>query len=418
MPWVLALLLNIIVVTTAAGSPVVKSAADLLWPLPRNVRCVPGSLPLTHYFKVTTTAATEGSAVAAAAARRYTELFAPTVSGGPAARQPNRTQNGSIGVSEVRLAVANASDALGLRTSFAHTISLGAATAGGTIVHIEAATPFGAVAALETFGQLLQGCTTKSGCVALACTQLAVDDAPTFQHRGLLIDAGRRHYPVQLVESLMEGMAMVRLNVLHLHFADYGNSEFEAFGSGGIRIESHRYPALTANLRDNAGNRLYYTQKEVRGLVAFGKLRGIRVIPELEQSGHASWAWPLRETPHSLKFCSNSTEDKVGAQLYDDPGGRARQVLSDLIGEFAPLFDDEVFHVGGDETAYVGLCTQQNTIALESHVLNTTAAAGKTPMIWWSAATTANLVSAAIAAGDQRVVINAWQATFTAVPPP
>jgi hypothetical protein len=39
-------------------------------------------------------------------------------------------------------------------------------------------------------------------------------------------------------------------------------------------------------------------------------------------------------------------------------------------------------------------------------------------MIWWSAATTANLVSAAIAAGDQRVVINAWQATFTAVPPP
>ena len=102
---------------------------------------------------------------------------------------------------------------------------------------------------------------------------------------------GRRHYPPALVKQLIEGMAMVKLNVLHLHFSDYGNSEYEEFGAGGVRIESKRYPQLTANLSHSAGNRLYYTQDEVRDLVEYARLRGIRVLPELEQSGHASFLW-------------------------------------------------------------------------------------------------------------------------------
>jgi hypothetical protein len=62
---------------------------------------------------------------------------------------------------------------------------------------------------------------------------------------------------------------------------------------------------------------------QVHDLVGYARLRGIRLIPELEQTGHASYLWSLAGAPHSLEFCSNNTEDKTGAQVYNDPDGRA-----------------------------------------------------------------------------------------------
>ena len=70
-----------------------------------------------------------------------------------------------------------------------------------------------------------------------------------------------------------------------------------------------------------------------------------------------------------MKFCSANTEDKTGAQLLDDGAGKARAVLFKLLEELALLFPDEVLHVGGDETQYVGNCTKENTIGLEKAVL-------------------------------------------------
>ena len=96
-----------------------------------------------------------------------------------------------------------------------------------------------------------------------------------------------------LIEKLLDGMVMAKLNVLHLHLADYGNSEYEQFGAGGIRLESKRYPALTAGLQDRKGNRLYYNKTELASLIDYAHKRGVRVVPELEQPGHASFLWPL-----------------------------------------------------------------------------------------------------------------------------
>jgi hexosaminidase len=370
------------------------AGADDLWPLPESVQCTAGGLPLVAGFKVRTSSP---SAVAIAAAQRYTEFFAPA----PLFLDvpTHGTGAGTRTLSGVALVVKNASEALGVETQYGFSLAL---TSTGSELTATVSSPYAAVSALETIGQLLSGCTAGFGCSTFNCTELALSDAPMFRHRGLMIDAGRRHYPLPLVKDLLEGMAMSRLNVLHLHFADYGNSEFEQFGAGGIRIESKRHPQLTAGLEDTAGTRLYYTQEEVRTIVAFAKLRGIRVVPELEQTGHASYLWPLAGPPHRLEFCSENTEDKTGAQVYNDPAGRAKTVLTSLVEEYSGLFPDAVFHVGSDETAYVGNCTKVNTIDLEREVVAKVVSLGKKPMLWWAPATSLQV------AKPGETVVNAW----------
>ena len=86
-----------------------------------------------------------------------------------------------------------------------------------------------------------------------------------------MLDAGRRHYPVSLVKTVMDGMAAAKLNVLHLHLSDFG----------GFRVQSERYPALTAHLVDDQGNELFWTASDVHDMVQHASDRGIRVIPEV-----------------------------------------------------------------------------------------------------------------------------------------
>ena len=54
------------------------------------------------------------------------------------------------------------------------------------------------------------------------CSRLTISDAPAYRHRGVMLDTGRRHFPVPLVKSIVDGMAAAKLNVLHLHLSDFG----------------------------------------------------------------------------------------------------------------------------------------------------------------------------------------------------
>ena len=74
-----------------------------------------------------------------------------------------------------------------------------------------AASPYGVAYALETLAQL-----AKQGCTGA----FTVSDAPDFPHRGLMIDTGRRFYSVPLVESVLEGMAAMKMNVLHMFLSE------------------------------------------------------------------------------------------------------------------------------------------------------------------------------------------------------
>ncbi len=200
-----------------------------------------------------------------------------------------------------------------------------------TAVHLRAANPLGILHGLQTFLQLVR--VTPGGFSAPSVT---IDDQPRFPWRGLMIDVSRHFMPVAAMERNLDGMEAVKLNVLHWHLSDYQ----------GFRVESRRFPLLQQKGSDG----LYYTQDQIRSVIAYARDRGIRVVPEFDVPGHAtSWfvGYPqLASAPGPYQL-----ERRFG--IFDpamDPTKESTyQFLDSFIGEMAGLFPDAYFHIGGDE---------------------------------------------------------------------
>jgi hexosaminidase len=196
---------------------------------------------------------------------------------------------------------------------------------------LSAPNPLGILHGLETFLQLIE-----PGPSCFAVPAVVIEDKPRFPWRGLHIDVSRHWMPIEVVKRNLDGMAAVKLNVFHWHLSD----------DQGFRIESQRFPKLQQQGSD--GN--YYTQDQVREVIAYARDRGIRVVPEFDMPGHAtSWfvGYPaLASGPGPYQI-----ERKFG--IFDpamDPSREATyEFLDGFIGEMAALFPDAFFHIGGDE---------------------------------------------------------------------
>lgn len=195
--------------------------------------------------------------------------------------------------------------------------------------NLNAPTPLGILHGLETFLQLVE--TTASGFSLPAAT---IDDKPRFAWRGLLIDVGRHFIPPDVLKRNLDGMAAVKMNVLHLHLYD----------NEGFRVESKRFPKL----QETGSDGLYYTQNEIRDLVNYARDRGIRIVPEFEMPGHSRSLFAgypeLASGPGPYKV------DPGGVDAVMDPTREETYKFIDkFIGEMAELFPDEYVHIGGDE---------------------------------------------------------------------
>jgi hexosaminidase len=199
-------------------------------------------------------------------------------------------------------------------------------------VSIDAPTSLGVLRALATLEQL--PITEKK---QRYLPEVDIQDQPRFAWRGLLIDAARHFMPVPVIKRNLDGMAAVKLNVLHWHLTD----------DQGFRIESNFFPRLqTVGSTDG----LYYTQAEVRDVVAYAAARGIRVVPEFDVPSHTtSWivAYPRLASndsvyaPYQRWRTTNVAIDPTRETTYT--------FLDSLFTEMTPLFPDPYFHAGGDE---------------------------------------------------------------------
>jgi len=202
-------------------------------------------------------------------------------------------------------------------------------SAGGA--KLSAATVLGAMRGFETFLQLVE--TTPQGFAVPALTIVA---RPRFAGRGLLIDVARHFMPPDVMRRNLDGMAALKLNVLHWHLSD----------NQGFRVESKRFPKLTSMGSDG----LYYTQEEVRELIAYAAERGIRVVPEFDMPGHST-AWFVGYPELASAPGPYQIERKWGIfdPAMDPTEEQTYRFLDKLIGEMAELFPDQYFHIGGDE---------------------------------------------------------------------
>jgi hexosaminidase len=316
----------------AAGASAAGAAgAPALTPLPARLELRPGEFVLHDGAVVVAPA---GDAGAAAAVDRLKELMARTRGFGLRVEAGGAVRPG-------RIAFVRRAEATG--GPEAYDLEIGP---DGAVV--SASGDAGLFYGAETLWQLLTEQSGRAG--AITVSDLHIQDAPRFAWRGLMLDSARHFQSPAFVERLIDQMALHKLNVLHWHLTD----------DQGWRLEIRKYPGLTdvgawrrpagAAGREAAPYGGFYTQEQVREIVAYAQARHIDIVPEIEMPGHATAAiaaYPAwGSDPHSPKEPPEAYG--VLPNLYN-PEEATISALQDVLAEVMALFPGRFIHVGGDE---------------------------------------------------------------------
>ena len=192
----------------------------------------------------------------------------------------------------------------------------------------------------------------------LADAPFTVTDYPRYAWRSFMLDEARYFYGVDAVKKIIDQMALLKMNVLHWHLSD----------DGGWRIEIKKYPKLTSigsKRRDTEIEKWgsgkysgkphegYYTQDQIRDIVAYAAERGITIIPEIDVPGHsAALCASYPELKLTLKQPSEVPATFTQNIALDPTNEKVYEVLSDILDEIIPLFPSPIIHLGGDEVRH------------------------------------------------------------------
>jgi hexosaminidase len=193
---------------------------------------------------------------------------------------------------------------------------------------------------------------------ARAVPYLTIEDAPRFRWRGLMLDVARHFMPKEGVLRYLDLMAAHKLNVFHFHLTD----------DQGWRIEIERHPRLTEigswRTRTKTGHRAsplweekphggYYTQDDIREIVAYAAERHITVVPEIDVPGHsqaAIAAYPELGNTDVIDTSALSVWDTWGINPNVlAPTDNTLRFYEGVFEEVLALFPSEFVHIGGDE---------------------------------------------------------------------
>lgn len=233
-------------------------------------------------------------------------------------------------------------------------------TAGGVV--IEAATPAGLYFAFQTVKKILPA-NVMAGVRDASVTRYAlpvvsISDRPRFSYRGFMLDVARHFFTVEDVKRMLDVMSYYKMNRFHWHLTD----------DQGWRVEIKKYPKLTTVGATAPNSRFtdmqlgqywinkpygpyFYTQEQLREVVAYAKERHIEVIPEIDMPGHfvaAMTAYPeFSCTPEG----SHTVWDDGGisSDVLNVANPAAVQFAKDILSELIDIFPYDYIHIGGDE---------------------------------------------------------------------
>ena len=198
-------------------------------------------------------------------------------------------------------------------------------------IRLTAVTDIGILRGIETLLQLMRA--DKKGYFFPAVT---IEDRPRFAWRGLLIDSCRHFLPLEVIKRNIDGMAAVKMNVLHWHLTE----------DQGFRVECKTFPKLHQLGSDG----FYYTQEQVREVIRYAADRGIRVMPEFDIPGHStSWLVGYPELGSAPGPYTIEREFGVKDPTFNPTIKATYKFFNHFFKEMAALFPDDYIHIGGDE---------------------------------------------------------------------
>ena len=208
-----------------------------------------------------------------------------------------------------------------------------------------AQTKAGIFYAEQTLAQLMEG-------TVIPC--MIIEDKPRFGYRGFMLDSARHMQSIIEIKKLIDSAALLKMNTMHWHLCD----------DQGYRIESKKFPLLNekGSWRESddfgsmhTGKRYggYYTQDEIKEIVAYCKDRFIEVVPEIDLPGHTT---ALISSYPELSCLKQQIPVETKQGIFDDVlcvgDENTLPFVCELLDEIIPLFPCEKFHIGGDEVKY------------------------------------------------------------------
>ena len=223
---------------------------------------------------------------------------------------------------------------------------------------------------IQTLLQLLPTEKPASANINFQIPQLAINDYPRFQYRGMHLDVGRHFFDADYIKKYIDFLALQKYNTFHWHLTE----------DQGWRIEIKKYPRLTSvgafrngtiighfpgTGNDDQREGGFYTQKQIKEIVKYAQDRYITIIPEIEMPGHASAAiaaypqlscFPDESTQIAPKTPWSGSRDGKQVQqtwgVFPDvfcPSEYTFKFIENVLDEVMQLFPSKYIHIGGDE---------------------------------------------------------------------
>ena len=230
-------------------------------------------------------------------------------------------------------------------------------TVGKNKIEISANNPIGLVYGIQTLLQVFMQAKVYSGTVEIP--QLSVRDYPRFAYRGMHLDVSRHFFDISFVKKYIDLIVMHKMNTFHWHLTD----------DQGWRIEIKKYPKLTeigawrVNHEDMDWNNRpdqtekdsifyggFYTQEQIKEVVAYAAERGVSVIPEIEMPGHSAAA--IASYPELSCSGTKTTVPSggdTGPNILCAGKENTFTFIEDVLTEVMSLFPSKYIHIGGDE---------------------------------------------------------------------